>query len=162
MRRAAIGIFSAMVSLACAAQGLDGQSPELTLAKVERAYKRVADNVFLQRALNDLGNADEEVWVEVRFRNDANSEGRHIMMVLPGHSTIETGDLVEVRLAQSRKSPRVAPLPDVSRILRLAAKGFSAQARAFDGVAGSEREREKDLARFEFPPGRLMSGRREF
>lgn len=162
MKTAAIGVVLTLVSLASTVQGVEVDGPEQTLAKVEHAYVRVADNVFLQRAPHEPGKADEEVWVEVRFRNDAKNGGRHVMMLRPLHSRIEIGDLVEVRLAQNRRAPRVAPLPDASRILRLAAKGFSAQAKAFDGVAGTERGSERELVRLDFSPGRLVSSRGEF
>jgi hypothetical protein len=84
--------------------------------------------------------AREAVWVDVRFRGEGGHAEPRSMLQLPQASAvprIEVGDLVEVRLAHSAKALRVAPMPEVNRIVRLAAKSFSPQAMAFDRNDGS-------------------------
>ena len=69
---------------------------------------------FFPGSLSEPGNVEEEVWVEVRFRYDAKNAARHVMMLLPVHSRIDIGDLVEVRLAQraaGRRASRHCPTP---------------------------------------------------
>jgi hypothetical protein len=74
--------------------------------------------------------------------------------------------IVERKVTGKTKRISLGRYPLISigqaRQVGLAAQGFSAQAKAFDGVAGTDHGSERELVRLDFFPGRRLPSTREF
>ena len=102
------------------------------IARVEHIYVRAAEGVLAERGAAVAGRQDQ-LWAEVRIARE-NGGGTRMLRLDQDIST-EPGDLVQVKLARpGRISLRmqVAPMPEVSRAIAVAARRDTEMARAFD------------------------------
>lgn len=121
-----------------AAQAADGE-PAVTVGKVHTLYVRRANGVYLDVRAMPGGRVPEsaELWADVQFAGNA-PHGRDFAIARLGRvKDVEAGDLVAVEFAldpvraPSAASTRVAPLPQPTQVILLAAKHYTTAAQEF-------------------------------
>lgn len=131
-------VLLAVLAAQGAAQAADPE-PGFTVGKVQTLYVRRANGVYLDVRAMPGGRVPEsaELWADVQFTGNA-PHGRDFAIARLGRvKDVEAGDLVAVEFAMDpvrapgAASTRVAPLPQPTQVILLAAKHHTTAARLF-------------------------------
>lgn len=132
-------LFAVLMLAVCAAAGAQQREPAggTQTGKVERLYVKEAHNFFIETRIAGATRGRER-WSEVAIRAPQPGKPAREIVQIPHDVKVAVGDIVELTVAE-RDEFQIAPVQEVSRIVKLLAPSDSRYAAIVGNDAASRR-----------------------
>ncbi len=128
-------LFAVLILTACAHAGAQQREPagSTQTGRVERIYVKESHNFFIETRIAGATRGRER-WSEVAIRAPQPGKPAREIVQIPHDVKVAVGDIVELTVAE-RDEFQIAPVQEVSRIVKLIAPSDSHYAAIFGGGA---------------------------